>query len=331
MVCVVATAAPAAQEVRRGGPPPEVRAVFDALLQAVNGGSEEAWEAFAQARFSPSFLQEQSRDERAKLYNQIVTTFGVIAIQGVRREGPDAPLQMNVKGSKADGMIVLTLSTDSPPRIDDLRLGSDAPPSADAGGAGRPPIDRSMTSAEIDRRLDGYFTKLAADDNFSGVALVARNGVPVFFKAYGLADREKKVANTIRTRFNLGSINKAFTQVAVHQLVAAGKLSYSDTIGKFYPDYPQAASRSARWSSCSRIAPACRTSSAPSSRARRRRSSVPTPTTSDSSAACRRRSRPVRASNIATAATSPSALSSRRHQECRMRSTWPSRYSRAPR
>ena len=69
--------------------------------------------------------------------------------------------------------------------------------------------------------------------------------MPVFFKAYGLADREKKIANTIRTRFNLGSINKAFTQVAIHQLVAAGKLSYSDTIGKFYPDYPQAASRSA--------------------------------------------------------------------------------------
>ena len=77
------------------------------------------------------------------------------------------------------------------------------------------------------------------------MALVARNGVPVFFKAYGLADREKKIANTIHTRFNLGSINKAFTQVAVHQLVAAGKLSYSDTIGKFYPDYPQVASRSA--------------------------------------------------------------------------------------
>ena len=225
MVCVIAIAAPAAQEVRRGGPPPEVRAVFDALLAAVNGGSEEAWEAFAQARFSSSFLKQQSRAERAKLYDQLVTTFGAVTIQGVRPEGPDAPLQMNVKGSKADGTILLTLSTDSPPRIDDLRLGSDAPPSADAGAAGRPPIDRSMTSTEIDRRLDGHFTKLAADDTFSGVALVARNGVPVFFKAYGLADREKKIANTIRTRFNLGSINKAFTQVAVHQLVAAGKLS----------------------------------------------------------------------------------------------------------
>ena len=244
VVCFVAVAAPAAQEVVRRSPPPEVRAIFDALLAALNGGSEEGWETFAQARFSPSFLKQQSRDDRAKLYNQLVTAFGTVAIDGVRREGPDAPLQMNIKGSKANGMILLTLSTDSPPRIDDLRLGSEPAARAEAGGMA-PPIDPSMTSAEIDRRLDGYFTKLAADETFSGVALVARNGVPVFFKAYGLADREKKIANTIRTRFNLGSINKAFTQVAIHQLVAAGKLSYSDTLGKFYPDYPQAASRAA--------------------------------------------------------------------------------------
>jgi len=244
VLCLVAIAAPAAQEVRRGSPPPEVRAVFDALLGALNGGSADAWEAFAQARFSPAFLQRQSRDERAQLYHQLVARFGTVAIEGVRREGPDAPLQMNVKGSKATGVILLSLDAGSPPRIDDLKLAPDAPASAAAGGTA-PPINSSMTSVEIDRGLDGYFARLAADDTFSGVALVARNGVPVFFRAYGLADREKKIANTIRTRFNLGSINKAFTQVAIHQLVAAGKLTYSDTLGKFFPDYPQETTRSA--------------------------------------------------------------------------------------
>jgi CubicO group peptidase (beta-lactamase class C family) len=246
VVFFITIAAPAAQVVRTGGPPPEVRAVFDALLAAANGGSEDAWEAFAQARFSQSFLQKQSRDERAQFYRQLADQFGTVAIEGVRREGPDAPLRMMVKGSKANGVILLSLDAGSPPRIDDLRLGSDAAArDAAGGGVPAPPIDPSMTSAEIDRRLDDYFTRLAADEAFSGVALVARNGVPVFFKAYGLADREKKVANTIRTRFNLGSINKAFTQVAIRQLVAAGKLSLTDTLGKFFPDYPQAASRGA--------------------------------------------------------------------------------------
>lgn len=108
-----------------------------------------------------------------------------------------------------------------------------------------PPVDRTLTSDEIDRRLDGYFRKLAADDVFSGVALVARHGVPVFTGAFGLANREKKIPNTMHTRFNIGSINKEFTQVAIRQLVREGKLSLTDTLGKFFPDYPQTASRAA--------------------------------------------------------------------------------------
>jgi hypothetical protein len=46
-----------------------------------------------------------------------------------------------------------------------------------------PPLDRALARDEIDRRLDAYFSKLSAADVFSGVALVARNGVPVFMKA----------------------------------------------------------------------------------------------------------------------------------------------------
>jgi CubicO group peptidase (beta-lactamase class C family) len=239
---LIAAAIPSAQEVRRVAPPPEVRALFDALVTAVNGGSADGWEAFAQERFLPELLKKQSRDDRARLYQQIVDRFGSISIGSARREGPDAPLQLNIKGAKANGVIILEMDDGAPRKILDLRLEDPAPAANDGGGVG---INASMTSDEIDRRLDAHFTRLAADDQFSGVALVARNGVPVFFKAYGYADREKKIANTIRTRFNLGSVNKAFTQVAIRQLVNAGKLSMSDTLGKFFPDYPQAASRSA--------------------------------------------------------------------------------------
>ena len=80
---------------------------------------------------------------------------------------------------------------------------------------------------------------------FSGVALVAKNGVPVFYKAYGMADRAGKIPNTVRTRFNIGSINKTFTQVAIAQLIREGRLANTDTLGKLFPDYPQEASRAA--------------------------------------------------------------------------------------
>src|SRR3954470_8066591 len=59
---------------------------------------------------------------------------------------------------------------------------------------------------------------LAKSGQFSGVVLVARNGVPWFERSYGMADREAARANTLETSFNLGSINKFFTQIAIRQL-----------------------------------------------------------------------------------------------------------------
>ena len=104
-----------------------------------------------------------------------------------------------------------------------------------------PPLDvaitGSMTPAQLTAVLDPYLTGLDRDQ-FSGVVLIARDGKPVFEKAYGLAVRERSLENTPATRFNIGSINKPFTRVAIAQLMAQGKLALSDTIGKILPDHP---------------------------------------------------------------------------------------------
>ena len=232
-----------AQVVRTGGPPPEIRELIDGVIAGVNG-NVDAWEAFAQAKFAPDYLKQQTREQRAALHKQIVDRFGPVTRERVNREGPDAPLLINVKGSRASGVIVVALD-DGKFLITSVSL--EAPPGTRDAGNGLPPIpvDKTLSSDEIDRRLNDYFVELAKNDVFSGVALVARNGVPVFMRAYGMADREQKIANTIRTRFNIGSINKAFTQIAIRQLIAEGKLSPKDTLGKFFPDYPQAVSRTA--------------------------------------------------------------------------------------
>lgn len=78
----------------------------------------------------------------------------------------------------------------------------------------------------------------AAADQFSGAVLVARNGKPVFSAAYGLADRSKKIANKLGTRFRLGSMNKMFTAVSTLQLVQAGKIRLDAPLGKYLTDYP---------------------------------------------------------------------------------------------
>ncbi len=90
--------------------------------------------------------------------------------------------------------------------------------------------------------IGAYLKRLADADIFSGVAVIARNGEPVLSEAYGWADRDKKIANTLSTPFLLGSMNKLFTGLAIGQLVEQGKLSYDDPLSKFLPDFPDAKS-----------------------------------------------------------------------------------------
>ena len=96
----------------------------------------------------------------------------------------------------------------------------------------------AITDAELAKALQAEVDKAVAQDQFSGVVLLARDGKPVFSKAWGMADPAANLPNRVDTKFNLGSINKIFTQTAIAQLAEAGKLSLGDTIRKHLPDYP---------------------------------------------------------------------------------------------
>ena len=85
LVIGVAAATPSAQQVLRTGPPPEVRALFDAFTEAINSGSAETWEAFVQARFVPALLQKSTPQERAAMYQQLANDFGTIEIESHQR------------------------------------------------------------------------------------------------------------------------------------------------------------------------------------------------------------------------------------------------------
>jgi CubicO group peptidase (beta-lactamase class C family) len=74
----------------------------------------------------------------------------------------------------------------------------------------------------------------------SGAVLVAKDGQPLLEQAYGLADRESTIDNTVDTKFNIGSVGKMFTAVAIAQLVQQGKLAFNDPIGKYVFGFPPA-------------------------------------------------------------------------------------------
>jgi len=77
------------------------------------------------------------------------------------------------------------------------------------------------------------------DDNFSGVILVAKDFVPFASKATGYADRAHGAPNATITPFNIGSVTKVFTAVAIGELVDQGKVSLDDPLTKYLPTYPK--------------------------------------------------------------------------------------------
>jgi D-alanyl-D-alanine carboxypeptidase len=114
-----------------------------------------------------------------------------------------------------------------------LTVHTDAAPPAGAAPRVAPITQRALVSS-----LRALCDSLARAGAFSGVVSLSRRGAPLFERAYGTADRDTRTANTIETAFNLGSINKIFTSIAIRQLAASGKLSLDSTLARVWPEYP---------------------------------------------------------------------------------------------
>lgn len=78
---------------------------------------------------------------------------------------------------------------------------------------------------------------------FNGVALVAERGKVVHAAAYGTVGAAPEELLTINHRFNIGSIAKEFSAVAIMQLRERHLLSLEDHIVRFLPDLPEWAAR----------------------------------------------------------------------------------------
>lgn len=105
-----------AQEVVRKEAPPEIRQLIASVVQAVNG-SADTFESFAQERFAPELLKQQSAADRRALHQKLSGTFGQISVGAVRKEGAEGPMLLQVQGSRGDGVIEIEIDSSATPRI----------------------------------------------------------------------------------------------------------------------------------------------------------------------------------------------------------------------
>jgi len=96
----------------------------------------------------------------------------------------------------------------------------------------------SNVALRIESAVDQAVAAPLADQRFSGVVLVAREGRPLFRKAYGLADRERNFAHTAETPFMIMSVSKQFTAALIARLAARGALRLDDRVSKYLDHWP---------------------------------------------------------------------------------------------
>ena len=203
--------------------------LLDEWLTAYNAADREALRKYSETRFTPEARKGQSPDAFAEAQVESRANSGGYDVLKVEELSPThlaAVLKSRGTWTRYVRMS-LTLAAADRPLLAERTVGPAPLPAEEKKAA-------AGLAQEIDRKLD----ELAQKDEFSGVALIAKGGAPVWQKAYGMQDREKKIPVNLETRFRLGSMPKMFTSVAIAQLVEAGKLRFTDNLADVWPDYP---------------------------------------------------------------------------------------------
>lgn len=144
--------------------------------------------------------------------------------------------------SKSTGMgfaIELAVEPQAPYLISGMMFrpagpGAGAPAASPAAAKSQAPAAAPDTAG-----IKAYLEGQARAGRFSGTALVAKDGKPLLLETAGLASKRFGAPNKADTKFNLGSLNKSFTAVAVLQLAEAGLVGIDDPIGKYLDLFPK--------------------------------------------------------------------------------------------
>jgi CubicO group peptidase (beta-lactamase class C family) len=201
---------------------------FAALLDS---GNRVGLRNYAKENFAPRFLGI-SMEQHLEFLSSVHDWTRGVEFHSVQEEKPGEAIVLLKAKLTGDWLaLVVRVEPEAPYRISGLGLRPPKPPASAGTG-------KKLSEHQAAEELEAFMKKLAAADVFSGTVLLAKDGKPIFKAAYGIANKDFDAPNRIDTKFNLGSMNKMFTAVAIAQLVERGKLSFEDPLAKYLPEFP---------------------------------------------------------------------------------------------
>jgi CubicO group peptidase (beta-lactamase class C family) len=87
-------------------------------------------------------------------------------------------------------------------------------------------------------QVDALMARWSEGKTPGAAVIVIQDGRVLYEKGYGLADLRTRKPISPTTVFDIASVSKQFTAMAVMILVERGRLNYSDPLSKFFPEFP---------------------------------------------------------------------------------------------
>jgi len=93
-----------------------------------------------------------------------------------------------------------------------------------------PALAAELPGDSVGRKLEEHMEAQIRNQHFRGTVLVAQNERMLLARGYGFANEEWQTANTLHTKFRIGSLTKQFTATLIMQLREARRLDLQDSI-----------------------------------------------------------------------------------------------------
>lgn len=98
--------------------------------------------------------------------------------------------------------------------------------------------EKSTTAKQaVAEKLDSLFTARYGENTPGGAVFIMKGNETVFEKSYGIANYDTKLKIDSNTFFNIASVSKQFTAMALLKLHEEGKLSIEDNVKKYFPEF----------------------------------------------------------------------------------------------
>jgi D-alanyl-D-alanine carboxypeptidase len=201
----------------------------DSWLQLCRSPRFEALTRWVATNLSEQATQRFPVGLRARDDVEQCTANGGFRVAAVTKSSPDA-ITLAMVGLTSGTWFEMTLVTNATGKLDLAGIRPNAPPES--------ALPKDLSDAALASDVKRTVAKLARAGLFSGIVTVARDTQIIVGASGNYADRATHTPITDSTRFTLGSMGKMFTAASVGQLVDQKKISFSDTVGKFFPDYP---------------------------------------------------------------------------------------------